>query len=263
MSEVAGARTFHASGEAYDRFMGRYSRALATPFADYCGLRPGLRFLDVGCGPGALTGVASARLGPAAVAGLDPSPDFVQACRERCPGVEVRLGSAEQIPYEDDEFDCAAAQLVFHFLSDPAGAVAGMGRVVRPGGVIAASVWDFADGMQMLRTFWDAALQVDPSAPDEARLRFGAPGELSAVFTEGGLVEVEESTLTVSSEYSGFEELWSGFLAGIGPVGAYTVAQPPAQQELLRAALLERLGWSGAGPFRLQAVARVARARVS
>ena len=262
MREVEGTRTFQASAEAYDRFMGRYSRELAGPFVAFCGLGEGGRFLDVGCGPGALTAAAIAHLGVANVAAVDPAPGFVAACRERHPGIDVRPGPMEQLPFDDGEFDCAAAQLVFHFVSDPERGVAEMRRVVRPGGVVAASVWDFAQEMEMLRAFWDAALRLDPDAPDEARvLRFGRPGELASLFEGAGLSEVEESTLTVSTAYDSVEELWATFLAGIGPAGAYAEGLPPERRVALRAALVDRLG-RPAGPFRLTAVARVARAVV-
>lgn len=183
MGEVEGTRTFQAPAEAYDRFMGRYSHELAVPFAALCLPGDSGRFLDIGCGPGALTAVAIARQGVDAVAAVDPAPGFVAACRAKCPGVEVRQGPMEALPFDDGEFAAAAAQLVLHFVSDPERGVAEMRRIVRPGGVVAAAVWDVAEEMEMLRAFWDAALSLDPEAPDEARvLRFGAAGELSALF---------------------------------------------------------------------------------
>lgn len=244
-SEVAGTRTFQVSAQAYDLFMGRYSRRLAPVFADaFLGASRG-RFLDVGCGPGALTAVAVERFGPANVVAVDPSPGFVQACRDRHPGVEVRCAPAERLPFGDDGFDYAAAQLVFHFVSEPETAAAELARVVRPGGVVAAATWDFADGMQLLRAFWDAALTLDPGAPDEARvLRFGAPGELAALLAGAGLAGVAERTAAVSSTYQDFDELWRGFLAGIGPAGAYTAALDDPKRARLREELHQRLGLS-------------------
>ena len=165
MENVEGARTFQTSGSAYDRFMGRYSMPLAELFADAAGVEPGQTVLDVGCGPGALTRVLVERLGTDAVAACDPSPPFVEECTARLPGVDVRAGRAEQIPFDDARFDAALAQLVLHFVSDPSAAAAEMRRTVRAGGVVGACVWDFADGMQMLRHFWDAAVALDASAP--------------------------------------------------------------------------------------------------
>ncbi|GAA3608733.1 class I SAM-dependent methyltransferase [Microlunatus ginsengisoli] len=260
MAEVEGTRTFRAAGSGYDGFMGRYSAELAGPFADFAGVGPGTRVLDVGCGPGAFTAVAVGRAGAARVAAVDPTPSFVELCRRRHPGVDVRSAAAERLPFDDASFDCAAAQLVFHFVSDPEAAVGEMSRVLRPGGVLAACVWDFAEGMEMLRTFWDAALSIDPDAPDEARtLRLGREGELSALFASQTLTQVTETTLTVGSRYGDFEELWNGFLAGVGPAGAYCASLPPRRQAALRDALFDRLG-RPAGSFSLAAVARAARA---
>jgi SAM-dependent methyltransferase len=263
MTEPAdGARTFLTTGDAYDSFMGRYSRSLAAPFADQVGIAHGQVVLDVGCGPGALTSELVARLGAAAVFAFDPSPPFVAACAERHPGVDVRLGRAEAIPFGDDTFDHAMAQLVLHFVTEPEDAMAELRRVVRSGGTIAACVWDFAKEMEMLRHFWDAALAVDPDAPDEARtLRFGTEGELSELFATAGLDDIVETTLTVGSTYSGFDELWSGFLGGIGPAGAYCVALPEDQRALLRDELFTRVG-SPAGSFSLAATARTTTGRV-
>ncbi|HET9649601.1 MAG TPA: methyltransferase domain-containing protein [Microlunatus sp.] len=259
MVEAEGARTFRAGAAAYDRFMGRYSTELAAPFADLAGVRPGMQVLDVGCGAGAFTAEAIERVGVERVRALDPSPAMVAACRERWPALEVRQAQAEAIPYEDAQADCAAAELVFHFIADPATAAREMVRVVRPGGVVAACVWDFAEGMEMLRAFWDAALSLDPDAPDEARtLRFGRQGELSDLFAEAGLDQIMETVLTVGSSYTGVDELWAGFLGGIGPAGAYCVALPPDRRAALRTALIQRLGRPSGG-FRMQAVARAAR----
>ena len=259
MEPVPGARTFAVSGDAYDAFMGRYSRPLAAEFATFAGVATGMRVLDIGCGPGALTGELVRRLGTVNVAACDPSEPFVAACADRHPGVEVRRGAAEQLPFEDDAFDLAAAQLVLHFVSDPPRAGAECSRVVRPGGAVAACVWDFDQGMELLRAFWDAALSLDPEAPDEARvLRFGRPGEIAQWLADAGLTQIEETTLTVASEYRDFDELWTSLLAGIGPAGSYCVGLPESTRHDLRSALYERLD-SPSGAFRLEALARAAR----
>lgn len=262
MDEVAGARSFGVPADTYDAFMGRYSTQLAPQFAAAAGVRPGHSVVDVGCGPGALTHHLVELLGPAAVAACDPSPPFVEACAARHPGVTVRWGPAEDIPYDDDRADVAMAQLVLHFVSDPDRAVREMARVVRAGGAVAACVWDAADGMEMLRAFWDAATSLDPDAPDEARaLRFGAPGEIPDIFAATGLTDVVESTLRVDSTYGSFSELWTGFLAGVGPAGSYCTALDDEGRARLHDALFRRLG-SPSGPFTLGAVARCAVARV-
>jgi SAM-dependent methyltransferase len=177
-------------------------------------------------------------------------------------GRRVKKGRAEAIPFDTDSADHAMAQLVLHFVSEPEAAVREMSRVVRPGGSVAACVWDFDDGMEMLRAFWDAALSIDPQAPDEARTRrFGRPGAIAELFASVGLGRIHESTLAVTSTYSSFDELWSGFLAGVGPAGSYCVGLPPAERDRLRAALVTTSG-SPSGSFTLGALARCAVGRV-
>jgi ubiquinone/menaquinone biosynthesis C-methylase UbiE len=258
---VAGASTFAVSGNAYDSFMGRYSRPLAVQFADFAGvgMAPGQWALDVGCGPGALTGELVRRLGAGQVAACDPSPPFVEACRGRHPAVDVRAGSAEELPFDDASFDVALSQLVLHFVSDPAAAGTQMARVVRPGGTVASCVWDFDQEMQMLRAFWDAAVSLDHDAPEERRvMRFGRSGEISQWLADAKLVDITETALTVTSTYSGFDELWAGFLAGIGPAGSYCIGLLPEHREALRVAMYRRLG-EPAGPITLSAGALAAR----
>lgn len=262
MDDVEGARTFAVQGATYDAYMGRYSVPLAEQFADAAGVAPGSSALDVGCGPGALTGVLVARLGPSAVFACDPSPPFCEACAARHPGVVVQPGRAEAIPFEDDVVDHVLAQLVLHFVSDPVAAAREMARVARPGGTVAACVWDFEGGMEMLRAFWDAASSVAEDVPDEARtLRFGRQGEIAELFDATGLEDVVESTLGVTSTYASFDELWNGFLAGVGPAGAYCVSRGEQDRARLRRALYDRCGAPG-GPLTLGARARCAVARV-
>lgn len=258
MAEAQGPGSFAVTGSAYDSFMGRYSLGLSERFADAAGVAAGDAALDVGCGPGALTGVLAARLGAGAVYACDPSPSFRDECAARHAGVDVRLGRAESLPFETATVDHAMAQLVLHFVSDPPQAAREMARVVRPGGSAAACVWAFDDGMEMLRAFWDAALTVDPGAPDEARtLRFGRPGEIAELWASAGMEDIVESTLSVVSTYESFGDLWAGFLAGVGPAGSYCVSLSGEDRERVRAALLARLG-SPSGAFTLSAVARCA-----
>jgi SAM-dependent methyltransferase len=254
-------RSFLTTGRAYDRFMGRYSGPLAVAFADAAAVAPGMSALDLGCGPGALTGVLVDRLGAGLVAAVDPSPSFVAECAARHPGVAVRAGRAEEIPFGSGGFDLVLAQLVLHFVADPARCAHEVRRVLRPGGLAAACVWDFAEGMQLLRAFWDAALALDPSAPDEARtLRFGRRGEIADWLETAGFDDVTETTLTVSVPYPSFDDLWDGFLAGVGPAGAYCVGLPEPGRAALREQLFGRLG-SPDGPLSLRATARCASGR--
>lgn len=256
MAQVVGTRTFAAGGDAYDAFMGRYAAPLAPLLADLAGVTAGQRALDVGCGTGALTAELVRRLGAERVAGCDPSPAMLATCRERLADVELAQAPAEALPFDDATFDVVLAQLVLHFATDAERAVQEMRRVVVPGGRLAACVWDFEGGMQMLRHFWDAAVAVDGTAPDELRtMRFGRSGELSALFRSAGLMDLREETLTVESSYDSFEELWATLLNGVGPAGAYAVGLPQEQREALRSAYQERVSPT-AGAFSLRAVAR-------
>src|SRR5689334_12904871 len=154
--------TFEVAAESYARFMGRYSLPLAEALLDRCAsLAPGHRALDVGCGPGVLTGLLVDRLGPEAVSAVDPSTTFVAAARERLPGVDVREGTADPLPYDDDTFDATLANLVVNFMPDPVAGLAEMGRVTRPGGTVAATVWDFGGERAPLSPFWSAAMALD------------------------------------------------------------------------------------------------------
>lgn len=250
-----GARTFQVAGSVYDLFMGRYSQPLAVKFADLVGIKAGMSALDVGCGPGALTSVLVDGLGVEKVAACDPSAAFIEESRARLPDVDIRLGRAEAIPFETAAFDAVLAQLVLHFVSDPAQAAREFARVLRPGGVAAACMWE---GMQMLRYFWDAALSLNPQASDKAQTPgFGGEGEICELLSAAGFRDVREATLTVSSPYASFDELWAGFLAGIGPAGAYLVGLSEQDRGELRSRLFENLG-SPAAPFTLEAVARCA-----
>src|SRR4029079_11284314 len=179
--------TFAVPADAYDRFMGRYSGPLAAPFTDLVNVEAGQRVLDVGCGPGALTAELVTRLGAGAVAAVDPSESFVAAARERQPGVDVRLAAAEQLPFGDDEFDAALAQLVVHFMSDPVAGLREMRRVTRPGGVVAACVWDHAGGRGPLSPLWEAAHALDPNVRDESELPGARHGDLKRLFEAAGL----------------------------------------------------------------------------
>lgn len=225
---------FDVAAEAYDRFMGRYSGRLAAPFADLAGVRPGQRVLDVGCGPGALTGELVARLGPESVAAVDPSSQFVAAAGERHRGVEVRHGTAEALPFDDDAFDVALAQLVVHFMADPVAGLREMTRVTRPSGVVAACVWDHGGDQGPLSVFWRAVHTVDPAARDESDLAGAREGHLAELFAAAGLREIEETVLEVRVEHATFDEWWEPFTFGVGPAGAYVKALAAPEREQLR-----------------------------
>ena len=226
--------SFDVAAEAYDRFMGRYSLLLSPQLADLAGVRGGQRVLDVGCGPGALTAELVTRLGPAAVAAVDPSDPFVAAARARNPGVSVLRASAEQLPFPDQAFDAALAQLVVHFMSDPVAGLAEMARVTRRDGVVAACVWDHGGGQGPLALFWQAARELDPDVDDESQLAGAREGHLAQLFEAAGLREIDETALSASLEHPSFEEWWEPFTRGVGPAGSYVASLDAERQVELR-----------------------------
>src|SRR3989440_9702842 len=166
--------------------MGRYSEPLAAQFADLAGVGGGQRLLDVGCGPGALTAELVNRVGADAVSAVEPSGSFAAAARERLPGMDIRQAAAERLPFSDAAFDAALAQLVVHFMADPVAGLREMGRVTRPGGVVAACVWDHAGGRGPLSAFWQAVREVGPGAADQSNLAGHRVGSPAALFAQAG-----------------------------------------------------------------------------
>lgn len=255
---------FAVPADAYDRWVGRYGPALARELVRFAGVTAGERALDVGCGPGALTATLTALLGADHVAAADPSEPFVAACRQRNPGVLVELAPAEALPFADHEFDHVLSQLVVNFLTDAPAGLAEMRRVARPGGVITACTWDYAEGMTLIRTFFDAAITLDPAAleRDEGRhMRYCQPAELRDLWVAGGLRDVEVQPLTVRAAYESFDDLWSPLEFGVGPAGAYLLSLEPAGRVALHEELHRRLG-VGDAPFELTARAWAATGRV-
>ena len=226
---------FSVPAEAYDRFMGRYSAQLAAQMADLAGAQPGQRVIDVGSGPGALTTELVARVGADNVAAVDPSESFVAAVALRLPGVDVRRATAEDLPFENNTFDVALAQLVVHFMDDPVRGLSEMARVTRPGGVVAACVWDHAGERTPLAPFWRAARELDPQLEDESAYAGGREGHLRELFTQAGLRGIEETVLPVHVEHASFAEWWEPFTFGVGPAGVYLTGLATEQQAQLRA----------------------------
>ena len=226
--------SFDVGADAYLRFMGRFSEPLAVSFADLAGLSRGQRVLDVGCGPGALTAELVRRQGAAGVSAVDPSPSFVAAVRERLPGVDARLAAAEQLPFPDGAFEVVLAQLVVHFMADPVLGLREMSRVTRPGGVVAACVWDHAGGRGPLAVFWAAVHELDPAADDESDRAGAREGDLARLFAQAGLDAARISSLTVRVRQASFGEWWEPFLLGVGPAGTYVASLPPDGQVALR-----------------------------
>lgn len=213
--------SFDVSADAYFRFMGRFSEPLGELFIERAALPADGRVLDVGCGPGALTARLVDLYGVSAVGAVDPSASFVEATRARLPGLDVRDGVVEALPYDDDAFDAALAQLVVHFMTDPVAGLREMGRVTRPGGVVAACVWDHGGGGSPLSLFWDAAQDLDPAAPHEAELPGTREGHLAEIAEAAGLSGIESSALTVRVRFASYDEWWAPYLLGVGPLGVY------------------------------------------
>jgi SAM-dependent methyltransferase len=226
--------SFDVSADAYHRFIGRFSDPLTVQFADLARIQRGQRLLDVGCGPGALTAELVSRAGADAVSAVEPSGSFVAAARERLPAVDIRQAAAEQLPFAADVFDAALAQLVVHFMADPVAGLQEMGRVTRPGGVVAACVWDHAGGRGPVSTFWTAARELDPAAPDESDLAGAREGDLARLFAQAGLSDIESTELAVRARHDSFDQWWETFTLGVGPAGAYVAALPPEHRDALR-----------------------------
>ncbi|HYB87177.1 MAG TPA: methyltransferase domain-containing protein [Streptosporangiaceae bacterium] len=244
--------SFDVSADAYTRFMGRYSEPLAAGFADLAAVRRGQRVLDVGCGPGALTAELVSRVGAGAVCAIDPSEPFAAAVAQRLPGVEVSVAAAERLPFPDAAFDAALAQLVVHFMADPVAGLREMGRVTRPGGVVAACVWDHAGGRGPLTAFWRAARELDPAAPDESGRPGAREGHLARLFAQACLAGVDTTTLTVRAGYATFGQWWHPFTLGVGPAGDYVESLTPPRRQLLRERCQELLN---GGPVEVSATA--------
>ncbi len=247
---------FDVAAEAYDRFMGRYSRQLSSQLADLASIRRGQRVLDVGCGTGALTGELVGRLGPAAVAAVDPSEPFVAATRARHPGVDVRQAVADRLPFPGDGFDAVLAQLVVHFMKDPVAGITEMARVNRRDGVVAACVWDHGGSQGPLRLFWEAARALDPDVDDESDLPGTREGQLTELFEAAGLREIEGTAFSASLEHPTFDAWWEPFTHGVGPAGDYLASLDADRRAELRESCRRQVH---SEPFVVTAIAWAAR----
>jgi SAM-dependent methyltransferase len=252
-----------SDGGAYERFMGRWSAVLARRLVQWLEPVAGARWVDVGSGTGALTEAVLLAAAPAAVVAVDPSPAFTAYAASRFDDdrVTVLTGDAQDLPVDSGSTDYVVSGLVLNFVADPGRAVGEMARVARPGGTVAGTVWDYAEGMQMLRVFWDAATALDPAAAelDEARFAVSRPGALAEVFTAAGLRDVQDGELVVPTVFAGVDDFWQPFLGGQGAVAGYVAGLDQGARDALADEVKRRLPVAADGRVRLTARAWVAR----
>ncbi len=238
-----------ANAEAYERFMGRWSRLVARLLVDFTGIPNTGDVLDVGSGTGSLAFAIAQRKARVRVFGIDPSREYVAYANNRnaFPGrASFQVGDAQELTFTDAAFRSSLSLLVFNFIPDPAKALREVRRVTQSGGRISAAVWDYGEGMEMLRAFWDAAVSLGPKAEplDEKHMPLCRKGELSQLWKQGALEDVHEQPLSIATKFRSFADYWDPFLLGQGPAGAYVRTLPENQLQTLREALKRRLSIS-------------------
>jgi SAM-dependent methyltransferase len=247
-----------AAGDAYEPYIGRWSRLVARELLAWLEVPAGAVWLDVGCGTGALAGAVLEAADPAALVGLDPSAGFVVHARAQLgdPRARFLVADAHRLPLADARVDAVVSGLVLNFVPDPARAVREMTRVTRPGGRVAAYVWDYAEGMELIRRFWDAAAALDPAAAelDEGR-RFPLcrPEPLASLLRDAGLAEVTTRPLQVATVFRDVDDYWTPFLGGQGPAPGYAMSLDEPGRAALREALAARLPVAADGSIALTA----------
>jgi SAM-dependent methyltransferase len=255
-----------ASGPAYESYVGRWSRLVAREFLAWLEVAPNGRWLDVGCGTGALTATILALASPSEATGVDSSEGYVAHARERIADARARLqvADARHLPFETSSFDTVVSGLVLNFLPTPLDGLLEMARVARPGGTVAAYVWDYADQMQLMRSFWDAAAALDPPAVelDEGR-RFPLcrPEPLQQLLVQAGLADVSVRAVDVPTVFQDFDDYWAPFLGGQGPAPSYAATLDDERRAALRERIRQRLPMASDGTIRLIARAWAARGR--
>jgi SAM-dependent methyltransferase len=235
-----------ADAESYERFMGRWSRLVAPRLVDFTGVPDRGQFLDVGSGTGALAFALAERKRGCRVRGIDPSKEYVAYAGSKNPfpdRVSFETGDAQQLRFPDASFDASLSLLVFNFIPDSEKALREVRRVTKPGGPVSAAVWDYGDGMLMLRAFWDAAASIDSKAEklDEKHMPLCRAGELSGLWRQGRFENVREQPLSVTMNFQSFADYWDAFLLGQGPAGTYVASLNPEQVRALRAEVKKRV----------------------
>lgn len=245
------------SGKIYESYIGRWSRLVTIEFLDWLGQPQGLRWLDLGCGTGALSQAILSRAAPAAITGMDSSKGFIRLAEEEIQDERARfvVGDAQKLPFEAAAFDTVVSGLALNFIPNPGLALDEMRRVTRPGGVVAAYVWDYAGKMEMLKIFW-AAVALDPDAAnvhEGTRFELTQPEPLATLFKNAGLEEVEVDAIAVPTVFKDFDDFWEPFLGGQGPAPAYVASLADAPKENLRERLRQTLVTGKDGSIQLTA----------
>jgi SAM-dependent methyltransferase len=232
-------------GDAYERFMGRWSRELAPLLVKFARVRDGDAVLDVGSGTGALTTAVAAAAPSSRIVGIDPAASYVAFAKARHPADRIRfeVGDAQRLLFDDRTFDRTLSLLVLNFIPDRSKALDEMIRVTRRGGTVASAVWDYGQGMEMLRIFWDEAVALNPAADarDERHMPLSRQGDLGALWREHRLRNVSEEALTIRTRFSSFDDYWLPFLEKQGPAGDYVAGLAAGERETLRERLRKRL----------------------
>jgi len=255
------------TGDPYERYVGRWSRRVAPAFLSWLSIPAGRRWVDVGCGTGALCAAILEHSSPSSVVGVEPSEGFLATARAHLAGrAVVQRGSATAMPLGDASVDVVVSGLVLNFVPDQQAALAEMARVTANGGTIAAYVWDYAERMELMRLFWDAAVELSPDAAelDEGRRFPGCrPDVLGQVFSGGGLHEVQVTAIDIPTPFATFEDYWQPFLGGQGPAPTYAMALDPAARLRLRDRIQARLPIAEDGSISLTARAWAIRGQVA
>lgn len=256
-----------SSGEAYEGYVGRWSRLVATEFLVWMEARRGARWLDVGCGTGELTRAIAGAASPQSVVGVDPSREFVGYAEGRSGDeIEFRVGDAQCLPFEESIFEATVSGLVLNFVPDANRGAAEMARVTQSGGIVGSYVWDYSGGAQFMRHFWDGAKELDPTAAgaDEGqRFKVCNPVALRELFAGAGLADVETRAIDVPTRFRDFDDYWSPLMGGQGPAGVYATSLNEAGRAALRDLIREKLPIDSDGSIQLMARAWAVKGRKS